>query len=69
MKLQDKIDKYEEAVNTYDTALSSISGTISAVLNEPDITDWQARSVLRCLLATAAYYADITREELGAIDD
>ena len=69
MKLQDKINKLEEVVNTYDVALSSISGTISACLSEDEISDWQARSILRCLLATAAYYADINRGELGALDD
>lgn len=69
MKLQDKIEKLEEVANTYDMALSSISGTVSACLNEDEISDWQARSILRCILATAAYYADINRAELGKLDD
>jgi hypothetical protein len=69
MKLQNKIDRLENIIETYDTSLSSISGMITACLNEHELSDWQAKSVLRCILATASFYASETRNDLESLDD
>jgi hypothetical protein len=69
MKLQDKINKLEEIAETYDMALSNITGTITACLGEDELSDWQARSILRTILATSAYYAEMAKTELKELND
>lgn len=69
MKQQDKINILVDVAHTGDTALSSISGMITACINDEELTDWQAKSILRCILATASYYAGINDTALESLND
>ena len=69
MKQQDKINLLIDVAHAGDTALSSISGMVTACLNDDELTDWQAKSILRCVLATASYFAGINEKTLEALDD
>lgn len=68
-KLHEELARLEEAIDTYDNSLSSIAGMITAALNEPNLSDWQAKGILRCVLASCAYYADNAKKELGENDE
>lgn len=69
MKQQDKINILLDIAQTSDTALSSIAGMITACLNDDELTDWQAKSILRCILSTASYYGGMNDKTLERLDD
>ena len=68
-KLQDNIEALYDVIDIYDSALSALSGMLTATLNEPDISDWQARSIIKCAMATSVYYADNAKKEMEAINE
>lgn len=69
MKLENTIEALHDVIETYDAALSSLSGMLTAVLAEEEINDWQARGIIRCAMATAVYYADSAKKDLENINE
>ena len=68
-RLQDKIEALYDVIDTYDAALSALSGMLTTTLSEAEISDWQARSIIRCCMATSVYYADSAKKELEVIGE
>jgi len=69
MNKQDKIELLNQAVQLCDTGLSSIAGMATACINEDELSDWQAKSILRCILATATHYGILNQELMEKTDD
>lgn len=68
-RLENKIEKLYDVIDTYDAALGSLSGMLTAALGEENISDWQARGIIRCSMATAVYYADSAKKELELVNE
>ena len=70
MKPQEKIEQLNDVARTYDMALSVISGTVNVALSAPDgLSKWESESILKAVLSTAAYYADLNRMILEGLSD
>jgi len=72
MKKQNKTEllkEFKEAIQLYDSGLSSIAGMVTACLNEDELTPWQARSILKCVLSTATHYGMLNDDTLEKTND